>query len=353
MLRPVSLARGVALALCALRAASPAAAQAVPPRAMPRQTVEVQAPPVPAIAPAASDTLAAWLRASHPHGPTVSAHRGGVAPGFPENALETFARTAARVPRVLLETDVRLTRDSVLVLLHDDGLDRTTTGAGAMADASLDALRRLALRDPDGQPTAFRVPTLAEALAWGRGRAVFTLDPKLDVPPRLLVRALREARAEGYAVVITYTPEQYAEYVALAPDLVYSVTVDGAATLDRLLAVPGANPCRWIAFVGTDAPNRALNERLRRLDVRTMQGVFGEAEADARAQGPSRLAPLRNAAVDVVATGAVDAAALLPPLPPPKDASCARPDAPDVLRPAPTHNVADPPRRRSARPPGT
>ena len=278
--------------------------------ALPLALFAQAAPVVPA------DTLAAWLRASAPNGPVVSAHRGGPVPGFPENALETFQRTMREVQApLLLETDVRLTQDSVLVILHDDALDRTTTGTGPLTSLRFADVQRLRLRDETGAVTAFRVPTLDAVLDWGRGRAVFTLDPKRDLPASVLVRALRAARAEGFAVVITYTPEQYAEYLALAPDLTYSVTVDSNATLDRLLAVPGAAPCRWIAFVGTDAPDPALNARLRALDVRTMQGVFGVAEAEAMRHGPATLLPLREAGVDVVATGAVAAAAALPPLP--------------------------------------
>src|SRR5690554_173485 len=56
--------------------------------------------------------------------PLVSAHRGGVSKGFPENALETFAHTASKMPAII-ECDIRLTRDSVLVLLHDETIERT------------------------------------------------------------------------------------------------------------------------------------------------------------------------------------------------------------------------------------
>ena len=65
---------------------------------------------------------------------------------------------------------MQLSRDSVLVLMHDDTLERTTDGTGRLRERSLAELERLdagswfapAYR---GEP----VPTLAEALAWSGG----------------------------------------------------------------------------------------------------------------------------------------------------------------------------------------
>src|SRR5690554_1261133 len=55
--------------------------------------------------------------------PLVSAHRGGSAKGFPENCIETFERAITFAPAII-ETDIAMTKDSVLVLMHDDKLDR-------------------------------------------------------------------------------------------------------------------------------------------------------------------------------------------------------------------------------------
>ncbi|MGX7835704.1 glycerophosphodiester phosphodiesterase family protein, partial [Campylobacter fetus subsp. venerealis] len=67
--------------------------------------------------------------------PMVSAHRGGPYPGFPENAIETFANVLEYTPAII-ELDVAMTKDGVLVLMHDDKLDRTTTGKGSVSDAT-------------------------------------------------------------------------------------------------------------------------------------------------------------------------------------------------------------------------
>lgn len=71
----------------------------------------------------------------------VIAHRG--ASGYaPENTRAAFQR-AVDMGITEVETDVHLTRDGELVLLHDHTLERTTDGAGPPGEQSMDELRRL------------------------------------------------------------------------------------------------------------------------------------------------------------------------------------------------------------------
>ena len=57
-----------------------------------------------------------------------------------------------------------------------------------------------------------------------------------SMPPARIVGAVRAHRAEGRAIVITYSAAQYAGYLALAPDLVYSLNIPDGAALDAHLA---------------------------------------------------------------------------------------------------------------------
>lgn len=257
-----------------------------------------------------AEALAAYLRYENESGPRYSAHRGGHGPRNPENAIETFG-AALRAAPALIETDVRLTRDSVLVLLHDETLDRTTTGTGRLDAVSLAEVRTLRLRDDKGRVTKARLPTLAEALAWAEDRAVYTLDVKNDVPPAILVRAVRQAQAENRVVIITYTPDALAAFLRLAPDLNYSIPASSTAELDAVLAVPGVNPDRLIGFVGVGVVPEDVVVRLHALNIRAMVGVFGAEEAAVRQGDGGRLAQFRALDADVIATGAVSEAAQL------------------------------------------
>ncbi|HEX9461806.1 MAG TPA: glycerophosphodiester phosphodiesterase [Alphaproteobacteria bacterium] len=96
--------------------------------------------------------------------PRIIGHRGAKATA-PENTLAGI-RQAKREGAAWVEIDVRLTADGHPVLMHDETLDRTTSGRGPVRVATLDEIKRLdgGVRfGPawEGEP----VPTLVEALA--------------------------------------------------------------------------------------------------------------------------------------------------------------------------------------------
>ncbi len=66
-----------------------------------------------------------------PGPPRVFAHRGGCALG-PENTIAAFDRGLAAGADGL-ELDVRLSADGVVVVCHDETLDRTTNGTGPVS----------------------------------------------------------------------------------------------------------------------------------------------------------------------------------------------------------------------------
>lgn len=100
----------------------------------------------------------------------VAAHRGG-ARLWPENSLLAF-RKAVELGVDLVETDVHLTADDEVVVIHDATLGRTSTGHGAVREARLADLGSVRLRGPDGTPTDEAVPALASLLDLIRGTTV-------------------------------------------------------------------------------------------------------------------------------------------------------------------------------------
>ena len=71
----------------------------------------------------------------------VAAHRGASA-SHPENTMEAF-RAAIEMGVDQIETDVRITADGELVLIHDATVDRTTNGTGKVAQMTLAELKAL------------------------------------------------------------------------------------------------------------------------------------------------------------------------------------------------------------------
>ncbi|MHB1194048.1 MAG: glycerophosphodiester phosphodiesterase [Longimicrobiales bacterium] len=74
--------------------------------------------------------------------PLLVAHRGGSRLA-PENTLEAFRDAVERWEADMLEMDVRLTLDGEVVVIHDESVDRTTDGTGAVSSFTLEELQRL------------------------------------------------------------------------------------------------------------------------------------------------------------------------------------------------------------------
>lgn len=118
---------------------------------------------------------------SNSNGPDVLviAHRGDWR-NFPENSLEGFS-SAIDMGVDMIEMDVAKTKDNQLVIMHDHTLDRTTNGKGLVSDWTLDALRKLYLKDGLGIETKCKIPTLEEALLICRDKSLVNLDKSYEI----------------------------------------------------------------------------------------------------------------------------------------------------------------------------
>ena len=104
----------------------------------------------------------------------VVSHRGDWL-NYPENSLPAL-RSAIDRGVDIVEIDLKMTSDSVLVLMHDARIDRTTTGRGRVCDITFDSICKVSLRAGQGVATHWKVPTLEEALLICKGRAVVNID---------------------------------------------------------------------------------------------------------------------------------------------------------------------------------
>ena len=96
----------------------------------------------------------------------VASHRGDWR-NYPENSIPAI-ESVIRMGVDIMELDLKLTKDSVLVLCHDHTIDRTTTGRGRVCDITYDSIQRCFLRTAHGVRTPRKMPTLREALEDGK-----------------------------------------------------------------------------------------------------------------------------------------------------------------------------------------
>lgn len=224
----------------------------------------------------------------------VSAHRGGPGPGHAENAIATFEHTLSRAP-AFLEVDVARTRDGVLVLMHDDTVERTTDGEGAVGAMTATEFAALSLQDETGATLAGRPPTLREALDWANGRAILELDVKRGVSYEDVAREVREADATGRVVFITYSVDGASRLASVAPEAMIYTTITSLRDLDTLER-RGVDLTRIVAWLGDEGLDRELLRALNARSVEARWGLFDRradfaAAAEAGVQGVAVNAP--------------------------------------------------------------
>lgn len=216
-----------------------------------------------------ADDLRAFFAYRKGSPPIISGHRGSHIADYPENAIETFEYVLNHTP-AFFEIDPRLTKDSVIVLLHDATLDRTTTGKGKLSDYTFAEVRKLQLKDKNGKVTPYRIPTLEEAIKWARGKTILNLDKK-DVPPAMIIALLKRLKASRFVMSTVHTAAQAKFYYDDDRERMMSAFVKTEAEMLTYEAagVPWKNMIAYIGSVDTVTNNR-MYELLHARGVRCM-----------------------------------------------------------------------------------
>ena len=112
----------------------------------------------------------------------VAAHRGW-SEAYPENTMEAF-RAAVKLGVDQIETDIRITADGELVLIHDETVNRTTDGVGKVCQLTLEQIRSLdAGVKKDEKFREARVPTFIEFMEYIKDIPDITIDLELKEYP--------------------------------------------------------------------------------------------------------------------------------------------------------------------------
>lgn len=144
--------------------------------------------------------------------PLLIGHRGYPAK-FPENTLASF-EGAIQAGCDMVELDVTLTRDRKVVVIHDDTLDRTTSGKGLVRAHTLEEIKRLDAGSWfDPRFATERVPELAEVMQLTAGRCMvnieikksaFDADYPADAIEHQVVQLVKAGQAVDRVIVSSY-----------------------------------------------------------------------------------------------------------------------------------------------------
>jgi glycerophosphoryl diester phosphodiesterase len=131
------------------------------------------------------------------------AHRGSSGT-HPENTLSAFL-AAADEGAEMCELDVQATRDGAVVVIHDETVDRTSDGHGAVAQLTRAEIQRLDAGAKFGARFAGeRIPTLDEVMRATRGKLGLNIEIKEGAVERQVCELLRARDALTTSMVSSF-----------------------------------------------------------------------------------------------------------------------------------------------------
>jgi glycerophosphoryl diester phosphodiesterase len=164
--------------------------------------------------------------------PLVIAHQGGdgIRPGDTMPAFENAVAIGADV----LEMDAHITKDSQIVLMHDEKVDRTTDGSGLIEDLTLDQLKQLDAAykwtNDDGHTFPYRgqgiqVPTLEE-LFQQFPKMRYVIEIKLTQNPidKPLCKLIRDHNMQDKVVIASFHDVAMQNFRATCPEVATSAS---------------------------------------------------------------------------------------------------------------------------------
>lgn len=180
--------------------------------------------------------------------PLLIGHRGYPA-RYPENTLASF-RGAIQAGCDMIEIDVTLTSDRKVVVIHDDRLDRTTSGKGPVRGYTLDEIKALDAGSWfDARYADEQVPELPEVLNLTAGRCMLNIEIKTsayeadfpaDAIEHQVVKLVKASGAMDRVIISSFDQRILRRIAAMdAPPAVALISDHGAdkIVLDLLLAM--------------------------------------------------------------------------------------------------------------------
>ena len=133
----------------------------------------------------------------------VIAHRGDWR-NAPENSLQSIEKAIA-MKVDMIELDIQPTKDGNFICMHDETLDRTSTGKGPIKDYTTEELKKFVLRSGNGIKNRQPIPTLKEELNVCKGRILVNID-KGGTYIKEIMPIIQECGMEKQVIIKGYYP---------------------------------------------------------------------------------------------------------------------------------------------------
>ena len=158
--------------------------------------------------------------------PFLVAHRGVCGANVPCNTIASF-KIATDQGADVVDIDVSKSKDGRFFVFHPGFESVFLKSDRLIKDMTADEVEKLYLVNQDGTPTSYRIPTLAEALAFLKGKAYINVD-KFWTDIKGISEEIRRAGVEKQVIVKTGTDEKHlAEVKEYASDFMFMPMVSG------------------------------------------------------------------------------------------------------------------------------
>ncbi|WP_430809950.1 MULTISPECIES: glycerophosphodiester phosphodiesterase family protein [unclassified Carboxylicivirga] len=117
----------------------------------------------------------------------------------PENSIAALEASISE-GIAFAEIDIKQSKDGKLVLMHDNTIDRTTSGSGGVNEYTFDELKQFNL-EHNGNLTSQQIPSFAEILEAARGKIYLDLDVKIEN----FIKVYNEVKLYGMVDQVMFT----------------------------------------------------------------------------------------------------------------------------------------------------
>lgn len=201
------------------------------------------------------------------------AHRANTYYGYlnavPDNSIPGI-ELAIKYGADMVELDVRPTKDNVLVLMHNETIDASTTGKGKLSSYTYEELMQFDMKkngkvykDADGNPV--KVPTLEQALDACKDKVYINLDVK-DASPSKLCKLVKRHEMEDQVMIYTGSSVSTAtEYQYANVNIPVHPYISKASDVGGFSALPGAKLFQYGYDLYGEGKNPEIGRQVRAL----------------------------------------------------------------------------------------
>jgi glycerophosphoryl diester phosphodiesterase len=203
----------------------------------------------------------------------IAGHRGGYYYEHPESSLPLFASIAKKFKSdtIIVELDLRKSKNGTIYIMHDQTVDRTTNGTGKIAELEDAYLNGLFLKKENGEPTRQRIPTFDDVLIFIKKK---NINLMLDIKTPIHAEAyalVQKYNMQNRMLTLTFNMELTKKVAALSNQIALSALIESEKDWQEYKEI-GMLRGKKIAYINSKIPV-SLIEELKKSQILIMADV--------------------------------------------------------------------------------